>query len=71
MNVRSDGSKANENFLGFLRNRAGDNGEHVSIKLIDSEDIENNQYVITQQYTFRSGKRNADIGLLRHANYCY
>ena len=71
MGVRSDGLvKANEEFSSWITGEKsmpfGDDGEHVSIKLIDFEDIEQNQYVITQQYTFRSGKqeKRADIVLI-------
>ena len=44
----------------------GENGEHVTIKLIDFDDLGQNQYVVTQQYTFRAGKteKRADLVLL-------
>ena len=44
----------------------GENGEHVTVKLIDFDDLEQNQYVVTQQYTFRAGKteKRADLVLL-------
>ncbi len=44
----------------------GENGEHVTIRLIDFDDLEQNQYVVTQQYTFRAGKaeKRADLVLL-------
>ena len=44
----------------------GENGEHVTIKLIDFEDLKQNHYVVTQQYTFRAGKteKRADLVLL-------
>ena len=71
MGVRNDGLvKANEEFAAWLTNERsmpfGENGEHVTIKLIDFEDLEQNQYVVTQQYTSRAGKaeKRADLVLL-------
>ena len=71
MGVRSDGLvKANEEFAAWLTGEKsmpfGENGEHVTIKLIDFDDIEQNQYVVTQQYTFRAGKteKRPDLVLL-------
>jgi type I restriction enzyme, R subunit len=71
MGVRSDGLvKANEEFTTWLTGERsmpfGKNGEHVTIKLIDFDDFEQNQYVVTQQYTFRAGKteKRADLVLL-------
>ena len=71
MGVRSDGLvKANEEFAAWLVGDKsmpfGENGEHVTIKLIDFEDLKQNHYVVTQQYTFRAGKteKRADLVLL-------
>ncbi len=71
MSVRSDGLvKSNEEFSAWLTGERsmpfGENGEHVTIKLIDFEHLEQNQYVVTQQYTFRAGKteKRADLVLL-------
>ena len=71
MGARSDGLvKANEEFATWLTGEKsmpfGENGEHVTIKLIDFDDFEQNQYVVTQQYTFRAGKteKRADLVLL-------
>ncbi|MEP1471951.1 MAG: HsdR family type I site-specific deoxyribonuclease [Halieaceae bacterium] len=71
MGVRSDGLvKANEEFAAWLTGEKsmpfGENGEHVTIKLIDFDDLEQNQYVVTQQYTFRAGKteKRPDLILL-------
>jgi type I restriction enzyme R subunit len=71
MGVRNDGLvKANEEFAAWLTGEKsmpfGENGEHVTIKLIDFDDLEQNQYVVTQQYTFRAGKteKRADLVLL-------
>ncbi len=71
MSVRSDGLvKANEMFARWLTGEEsmpfGENGEHVTIKLIDFDDPERNQYVVTTQYTFRAGatEKRADLVLL-------
>lgn len=71
MGVRDDGLvKANEEFASWLLGEKskpfGENGEHVTIKLVDFDDLEQNQYVVTQQYTFRAGKaeKRADLVLL-------
>jgi type I restriction enzyme R subunit len=69
--VRSDGLiRANELFTAWLRNDQsmpfGPRHEHVTIKLIDYEHPDNNQYVVATQYTFRAGaaERRADLVLL-------
>lgn len=69
--VRSDGLiKANEEMTAWLRGERsmpfGANHEHVSIRLIDFENLENNQYVVTNQFVVRSGpaERRADLVLL-------
>lgn len=71
MSARSDGLvKANEEFVAWLLGERsmpfGVNGEHVTIRLIDFEDIELNSFVVTQQFTFRAGKteKRADLVLL-------
>jgi len=71
MGVRGDGLvKSNEEFAAWLTGEKsmpfGENGEHVTIKLLDFDDLEQNQYVVTQQYTFVSGKveKRADLVLL-------
>ncbi len=69
--VRSDGLiKANEEFTAWLRGDRsmpfGPNNEHTTVKLIDFQNLENNQYVVTTQYKFRAGPadRRADLVLL-------
>ncbi|GIK44085.1 MAG: DEAD/DEAH box helicase [Chloroflexota bacterium] len=69
--VRSDGLiRANELFTAWLRGDQsmpfGPRHEHVTIKLIDYEQPDNNQYVVATQYTFRAGaaERRADLVLL-------
>jgi type I restriction enzyme, R subunit len=71
LSVRSDGLiRANEEFTTWLRGDRsmpfGENHEHVTIKLIDLEDLDQNQYIVTTQYTFRAGaaERRADLVLL-------
>jgi len=69
--VRSDGLiRANEEFTAWLRGERsmpfGDNYEHVTIRLVDFSDLDNNQYIVTTQYAFRAGaaERRADLVLL-------
>ena len=71
MGARSDGLvKANEEFAAWLLGERsmpfGVNGEHVTIRLIDFEDVEKNSFVVTQQFTIRAGKteKRADLVLL-------
>jgi type I restriction enzyme R subunit len=71
LSVRSDGLvRANEEFAAWLRGDRsmpfGPNYEHVTVRLIDYQDLDNNQYVATRQYTFRAGaaERRADLVLL-------
>ncbi|RWQ45674.1 MAG: HsdR family type I site-specific deoxyribonuclease [Mesorhizobium sp.] len=70
MGARSDGLvKANEEFTAWLLGERsmpfGQNGEHVTIRLIDFDSIENT-FVVTQQFTIRAGKteKRADLVLL-------
>ena len=71
MAVRTDGLvKANEEFAAWLTGERsmpfGPKGEHVTVRLIDFEDIEQNEYVVTAQFTFRAGasEKRADLVLL-------
>ncbi|MEQ1757592.1 MAG: HsdR family type I site-specific deoxyribonuclease [Vicinamibacterales bacterium] len=71
MTVRDTGLvMANEEFSAWLLGERsmpfGDNGEHVTIRLIDFDDIERNQFVVTQQFIVRAGKteKRADLLLL-------
>lgn len=71
MSARSDGLvKANEEFAAWMLGErsmpfAAD-GQHVTIRLIDFDDIEQNTFIVTQQFTFRAGKteKRADLVLL-------
>jgi type I restriction enzyme R subunit len=61
--------RANEEFSEWIRNEKtmpfGENGEHVSVRLIDYDDLKNNDFIVTTQYTFKSGQeRRPDIVLL-------
>jgi type I restriction enzyme R subunit len=69
--ARSDGLlKVNEELTAWLRGDRsmpfGPNNEHVTVRLLDLEKLENNQYVVTSQFTFRAGpaERRADLVLL-------
>lgn len=60
LSVQADGLvRANENFMAWLRGEKtmpfGPNGEHVTVRLIDSSDLKQNRYVVTNQWTFRAG----------------
>lgn len=71
LSVRNDGLiRANEEFTAWLRGDRtmpfGENHEHTPVRLLDFETLENNQYIVTPQYTFRAGsaERRADLVLL-------
>lgn len=71
MSARSDGLvKANEEFAAWMLGERsmpfGADGQHVTIRLIDFDDIEQNSFVVTQQFTFRAGKteKRPDLMLL-------
>ncbi|OAI02236.1 DEAD/DEAH box helicase [Methylomonas methanica] len=71
LSVRSDGLiRANEEMTAWLRGERsmpfGHNNQHVPVRLIDFDDLDQNQYVATQQFTYRAGsaERRADLMLL-------
>ncbi|MEL3927032.1 HsdR family type I site-specific deoxyribonuclease [Aeromonas enteropelogenes] len=71
MSVRSDGLiRANEEMTAWMRGERsmpfGTNHEHVPVRLIDLDDLEQNQYIVTRQFTYRAGpnERRADLVLL-------
>lgn len=71
LSVRSDGLiRANEEMTAWMRGERsmpfGKNNEHVPVRLIDLDDHSQNQYIVTQQYTYRAGptERRADLVLL-------
>jgi type I restriction enzyme, R subunit len=68
--VRADGLiRANEEFTAWLRGERsmpfGENNAHVAIRLVDFDDLDRNQYVVTTQLTFRAGsaERRPDLVL--------
>ncbi|QQG65688.1 type I restriction endonuclease subunit R [Desulfobulbus oligotrophicus] len=71
MSVTSEGLvRANELFAQWLRGEKsmpfGDRGEHTPIRLVDFDDPNNNQYIVTNQwvYPIQEGGRRFDIVLL-------
>lgn len=71
LSVRSDGLiRANEEMTAWMRGERsmpfGDYNQHVPVRLIDLDDLSQNQYVVTQQFTYRAGptERRADMVLL-------
>ncbi|HBP0977185.1 TPA: type I restriction endonuclease subunit R [Pseudomonas aeruginosa] len=71
LSVRSDGLiRANEEMTAWMRGERsmpfGHNNEHVPVRLIDLDDLSQNQYIATQQYIYRAGptERRADLVLL-------
>ncbi|MDD4965990.1 HsdR family type I site-specific deoxyribonuclease [Halothiobacillus sp.] len=71
LSVRSDGLiRANEEMTAWMRGERsmpfGHNNEHVPVRLIDLDDLSQNLYIVTQQYTYRAGptERRADLVLL-------
>jgi len=71
LSVRSDGLiKANEEFTTWLRGERsmsfGPNHEHRTVHLVDFDNLDNNRYVVTRQYSVRAGpaERRADLVLL-------
>ena len=71
LSVRADGLvKANEEFAAWLTGERsmpfGENGEHVTISLLDFQDMTKNSCVVTTQYTYRAGasEKRADLVLL-------
>ncbi|MCW2313408.1 type I restriction endonuclease subunit R [Rhodoferax antarcticus] len=71
LSVRSDGLiRANEEMTAWMRGERsmpfGDNNQHVPVRLINLDDVSQNQYVVTQQFTYRAGptERRADMVLL-------
>lgn len=69
LSVRSDGLiKANEELTAWMRGDRsmpfGDNNEHVTVRLIDFDDLAQNHYVVTQQYAVRAGKASCRMDLV-------
>jgi len=71
LSVQGEGLvRANQKFTKWLQNDEvmpfGENGEHTSIRLIDFDDLSNNDFVVTSQWVYPSkeGGRRFDITLL-------
>lgn len=71
LSVQSEGLvRANELFAEWLRGEKsmpfGNRGEHTTVRLIDFENHSNNEYVVTNQWTYpvKEGGRRFDIVLL-------
>lgn len=71
LSVQSEGLvRANEMFSEWLRGEKsmpfGERGEHTQVRLIDFEDLSNNEYVVTHQWVYPSkdGGRRFDVVLL-------
>lgn len=71
LSVRGEGLvRANELFAEWLRGEKsmpfGERGEHTPVRLIDFDDLNNNDYVVTSQWVYpvKEGGRRFDIVLL-------
>jgi len=70
ISVRGTGIvKTNEEFSKWLRNERsmpfGENGEHTTVKLIDFDNLGNNNFIVTTQYSFSNSQtRRPDLVLL-------
>jgi type I restriction enzyme R subunit len=70
LTVGSEGLvRANEHFAAWLRGEHsmpfGPNNEHVPVRLVDFDDLRQNRYVVTTQFTFKAGvDRRLDVVLL-------
>ncbi|MBT5318733.1 MAG: HsdR family type I site-specific deoxyribonuclease, partial [Chloroflexi bacterium] len=71
LGVRTDGLvKANEEFAAWLNGERsmpfGPGGEHVTVRLVDFDDLTNNDFVVTTQFRFQIGDqtRIPDLVLL-------
>jgi len=61
LSVQADGLvRANENFMAWLRAEKtmpfGQNGEHVTVRLVDASDPSNNRLTVCNQWTYRAGE---------------
>jgi type I restriction enzyme R subunit len=73
LSVKSDGLvRANEEFTTWLRGERsmpfGPNHEHTSVRLIDFENIGNNQCVLTNQVIFQAGSQTRRFDLVMFVN---
>jgi len=73
LSVRSDGLiRANEEFTAWLRGERsmpfGENNQHVTIHLLDYNNLDNNQYIASTQVTFRAGAAERRPDLVLYVN---
>lgn len=71
--VRSDGLiRANEEFTAWLRGDRsmpfGENNQHVTVRLLDFDSLDNNQYIASTQVTFRAGSAERRPDLVCYVN---
>lgn len=71
--VRSDGLiRANEEFTAWLRGDRsmpfGENNQHVTVRLLDFDSPDNNQYIASTQVTFRAGSAERRPDLVCYIN---
>lgn len=71
LSVRSEGIvRANEEMTAWMRGEKtmpfGAGNEHTPVRLVDFQNLERNEFVVTNQYAFRAGieERRADVVLL-------
>ena len=69
LSVRGDGLvRANEEFTAWLRGERtmpfGPNNQHTSVNLVDFDNLKNNQFVVTTQYTYKPPEKRFDLVLL-------
>ncbi len=70
LSVNNDGLvRANEEFAMWLRGERtmpfGENNQHTSVRLVDFENLANNRFVVTTQWTYKAGQeRRFDLVLL-------
>ena len=69
LSVRGDGLvRANEEFTAWLRGERtmpfGPNNQHTSVNLIDFDELTNNRFVVTTQYTYKLPEKRFDLVLL-------
>ena len=71
LSVQTDGLvRSNEAFTEWMRNEKtmpfGKNGEHTTVRLIDFENLDNNEFIVCNQWTYQVGEteRRFDVILL-------
>jgi type I restriction enzyme R subunit len=73
LSVRSDGLiRSNEEFTAWLRGDRsmpfGENHQHVTVRLLDFDNLDNNQYIASTQVTFRAGAAERRPDLVLYVN---